>query len=190
MSNGRKLFSLAPWVAVVVMAVLNVLLLRQNLQMRRMIDASKPAQLNVGEKVPPIIGRDLNGQPVSVTYTGIEGTRVLLYFTPSCGYCSEQFPYWRQVIKNAEPSKLEVIGILADTEDRSGVADYLRSVDCQDLPVILVPKSLFKDYKLVSTPTTLVIGSDGRVRRAWLGEWNPSMLAAAVAEFGFPISGP
>jgi hypothetical protein len=173
-----------------ILAATNILLLRQNIQMRRGIDNSGPPLLKTGEKVPPFRGLDLEGQPVAIAYTGKESVRVLLYFTPACPYCHDQFPYWRQVAERAPSPRFEVIGLVSDKEDRAGVATYLRSVGCEQLPVAFVPGDVIIAHKLSMTPTTLVVGNDGRVERVWPGKWDSSALTSASSLFGAQISDP
>jgi peroxiredoxin len=188
MSATKKAALFLPWALAFMLASMNVLLIRRNIQIRNSITGRRPPQFLVGDRVPEFTGAGIDGRPLTVGYTGREPNRVLLYFTPACPYCREQFPYWKEIIDRGPSRGFEVIGIVADTEDRGAVVDYLRSFGCQDLSVSFVPKAVFSGYKLVETPTTLVIDNDGKVKRAWLGEWDADAVAAAATEFGFPIA--
>jgi len=170
------------------LAAANILLLRQNLQMRREIEKVRSPLLEIGETVPSFSGMDVTGQPLPIGYTGRESTRVLLYFTPTCPYCREQFPYWRQVAEGAASPKFQVMGIVSDREDRAGVAAYLRSFGCEHLPVAFVTSHVLTAYKLSMTPTTLVVGNKGKVEAVWAGKWGSTDLASASSLFGIAFS--
>jgi hypothetical protein len=49
----------------------------------------------------------------------------------------------------------------------------------------LAPPEVRKEYKLAMTPTTLVIGNDGRVKYSWVGRWDADMIEEASDLFGF-----
>lgn len=77
-----KLSTVVPWTMIIILAVVNVLLIRQNLQMRGRLDQFKPKVLKSGYKVQPFSAPGLHDELISVDYTG-ETKHVLLYFTPS-----------------------------------------------------------------------------------------------------------
>jgi peroxiredoxin len=180
--------SITLWVALCALAIVNVLLIRQNLQMRAEISRSKPAGLEGGDTVPGFVAQGLRGEPISISYTGKEATRVLLYFTPSCPYCQEQFPYWQEIISRANANHFQVLGLVSESEDRAEVEQYLRGVGCETLRVAFAPRSVFIDYKLSVTPTTVVVTNDGIVEQAWVGKWDSESLDAARSIFGLPFS--
>ena len=80
--DWKKLPSVVLWTMLVILAVVNALLIRQNIQMRAKLDQFKPKALQSGDKVQPFSVSGLHGELISVDYTG-ETKQVLLYFTPS-----------------------------------------------------------------------------------------------------------
>lgn len=178
----------AVWALLPVMALLNVLLIKQNLQMRKEIDRHKPSVLQKGDRVEPFSAPTLRNQIIGVDYTGTGATRVLVFFTPSCPYCSEQFPYWREILRKADASRFQLIGVVSESDDRTKVEGYLRSFGCESLQTAVVPKEVGKNYKLSMTPTTLLIDNGGTVQEVWTGKWQTDDIAAASAIFGFQFS--
>lgn len=78
----KKIPSVVPWSMLVILAVVNALLIRQNVQMRAKLEQFMPKALQSGDKVPPFSVSGLRGESINVDYTG-EMKQVLLYFTPS-----------------------------------------------------------------------------------------------------------
>ena len=65
----------------------NALLLQQNLQMRTQLSKSQPQKLEIGDKVPSFVTKDLTDKTVNVEFSHNSEKRFLLYFTPTCPYC-------------------------------------------------------------------------------------------------------
>jgi peroxiredoxin len=175
-----------------ILAASNVLLLRQNLQMRAALTKAGPEFLQVGEHVPPFTTAGLREERVEVNYPGTGPKRILLYFTPGCRYCREQFPYWRELIAHADAARFEVLGVAANGEDRTKVEDYLRSFNCagdapHPLRVALVPDAVRRAYKFSATPITILVNDNGTVEKVWSGRWDAQALAEANSIFGLNI---
>jgi peroxiredoxin len=172
----KKLSNLVLWVLLASLAAANVLLIRQNLQMRRELGKYQPHALKAGDRVPPFSAAAADGSPFEVSYAGQGRKRVLLYFTPTCPYCRQQFAYWREMIERIDGNSFEVIGVVSQAEDRAKLQDYLTSMGCAPgsrtpLRVALVPDAVRDRYMLNSTPITLLIDNDGTVKQTWVGKW-------------------
>ena len=189
----KKLPTIIFWVMLVALAVANALLIRQNLQMRAALSKYEPPVLQPGEQVQPFSAPSLSGENIQVNYTGNGPNRVLMFFTPDCSYCREQFAYWREVLVHADINRFEVLGVATESEDKAKLDEYLRSVGCspdsqKPLRTALIPNSLRRSYKLSSTPITLVVANDGSVENVWHGRWDSESLAAAASIFGMDFS--
>lgn len=187
-----KLSAIALWLMLLALAVSNVLLLRQNLQMRAALTKAAPDFLQAGERVSPFVAIGLREERIEVNYAGAGRMRVLLYFTPGCRYCREQFPYWRELIAHADHDRFEVLGVAADGEDRAKLEDYLRSFNCAGdsltpLRVALVPDAVRRAYKLSATPITMLVAGNGTVEKVWTGRWDAKAIAEANSLFGLNL---
>jgi peroxiredoxin len=185
---SKKLLFGVPWLMVLVLATTNLLLLRQNLKMRSSIEGHRPSALQTGDKVESFSAQALTGDTVHIGYTGKEVTRVLLYFSPDCPYCHEQFAYWQELLKKVNGNNFQVIGMIGESEDKSKVKDYLQKIGCQNLRVVVLPGEARQSYKLSMTPTTLVIANDGTVEKSWVGQWNSTIASEASSVFGVQFS--
>jgi len=179
--------------ALAAMVVANALLLWQNFGMRRELESVRPRSLEVGEGVPPFKSVGLQGETIEVGYASGAPRRVLLYFTPTCVFCRQQFPHWKEVLRRAGPAGFEVLGIADESEDPEKLREYLRAMGCgpdSDTPlrVALVSKKVLSDYKLSATPATVIVGGGGGVEKVWTGRWSPTERRDAASTFGFELS--
>lgn len=180
--------SIALWIMLILLAASNILLIRQNLQMRSQLEKFQPKVLQPGEEVQSFTAVGLNGEPITINYTGEETKRVLLYFTPSCPYCQEQFSYWKELLNRVNRNKFQVLGLVSESEDKKKVNEYLSSVGCESMRVAFVPKGVLSSYKLSMTPTTIVVENTGKVEKAWAGRWGSDIADSASSIFGFSFS--
>ena len=183
-----KLPSILLWTMLPVLALSNALLIWQNLQLRAENDRYKPNVLRKGDKVGAFSAPTLRDQVINVNYTGKEATRVLLFFTPTCPFCSEQFPYWKEMLNRANGNQFQIIGVVSESEDKAKIEEYLKSLGCESLSVAILPKNVSKNYKLSMTPTTIVIDNEATVQQVWTGKWQSDDLATASSIFGFQFS--
>ena len=183
-----KYYSLALWGMVVMLAVSNSLLLRQNLQLRNLLKKFEPDQLKPGDKLEPFSASGLNGETVVIDFLSGGPRRVLLFLSPTCPYCREQFSYWKKLIDIAPAKGFQVVAVAMNSENRANLAAYLNSMGCptgsKTFSVALIPEEVRQKYKFSITPTTLVISSDGKADAIWTGLLKPSDVEAASAMLG------
>jgi hypothetical protein len=65
----KKSAKAIPWLMILALAASNVLLFKQNLQMRVELNKLNP-YLQKGDKVPEFSARGLHGESIEVSYTG------------------------------------------------------------------------------------------------------------------------
>ena len=158
------------------LVAVNALLLQQNLQMRTQLSKSQPQKLEIGDKVPSFVAKDLTDKTVNVEFSHNSEKRFLLYFTPTCPYCKQQFLEWKELISQVRGKNIEVIGIVSENEKKEEIEKYLNTFDCgvnseTSLQVLFVPNETLQNYKLNLTPTTILLSDDGKVEQNWIGKW-------------------
>ena len=187
-SLQSKYYSLALWGMVIILAVSNSLLLRQNLQLRNLLKKFEPAQLKPGDKLEPFSASDLSGETVAIDFGSGAPRRVLMFLSPNCPYCREQFTYWKKLIDITPAKGFQVVAVAMNSEDRSNLAAYLNTMGCptnsKAFRVLLIPEEVRQKYKFTITPTTLMISSDGKADAVWSGLLKPSDVEAASAMLG------
>ena len=110
-STQSKYYGLALGGMVVILAVSNVLLLRQNLQLRNMLKKFEPDRLKAGDKLESFSALGLHGENIAIDFTSDAPRRVLLFLSPACPYCREQFDYWKRIIDMAPVNGFQVIAV-------------------------------------------------------------------------------
>ncbi|MET0650510.1 MAG: TlpA disulfide reductase family protein [Pyrinomonadaceae bacterium] len=178
------------WVIVAALAASNALLIWQNIQMRREVERYQPRRLKPGDTVSPFKAAGLDGSPVEVSFEAGARGKVLLFFSPSCPYCGEQFAHWRELMGRIDASRFEVVGLVNEKEDRGKVREYLEKMGCAPgaptpLRVAFIPAAVRNEYLLDSTPTTLVLNGEGTVEQNLIGRWTEAEAKAAGATLGF-----
>jgi hypothetical protein len=184
-----KYYGLVLWAMVMILVVSNVLLLRQNLQLRNLLKQFQPDRLSAGDKLEPFSALGLHGENIAINFASDGPRRVLLFLSSDCPYCREQFGYWKRIIDVAPLRGFQVVAVAMNSEDRSKLAEYLNSMGCptesKRFTVALIPEEVRRKYKLSITPTTLVVSSDGKADAVWTGILKPSDVEAASAILGF-----
>ena len=177
---------------IIILCVVNLLLIKQNLDLRkqlaaggRTIDLTKNF-LQPGDLVAPVTATDLDGRPYQLDYKKDGRRRLLLFFSPDCPYCQQQSPLWRDLLDKVDSNRFTVVGVVSDREDKRLVtahadgAGYLKTKT--PLPLVFFDSESLGSYKLTATPTTLLINEDGKVEHAWIGKWdNTSAMEVAAA---------
>lgn len=92
--NGTPAFKVSRFfaasfvVCAIALAVANILLIRQNKDLKGTIRSlSKASEVQQGVIVPPLKGTDGNGNRISIEYDRENKRTLHLVFAPSCGVC-------------------------------------------------------------------------------------------------------
>jgi peroxiredoxin len=189
----KKFPSLATlsWAIVIVLTLCNVLLIRQNYQLRAAVqDLESEQRVQVGDKLGPFRGADLEGKPVDIRFNEAGVRKVIMFSSTSCPFCQKQNPSWNQLIEQVDRRKYEVLELFREREAKSQVADYLKANGLSNegtARVLFVGDDFLKAKKLNSTPVTLIVGENGIVERAWFGLWNNSAIAEVNSSLDISI---
>jgi len=190
----KKISPQKSWLSIgliLVLCVVNLLLIKQNLDLRKQLAAGGRTIdvttnfLQPGDVVAPVTATDLDGRPYQLDYKKDGRQRLLLFFSPNCPYCREQSPLWRDLLDKVDSKRFTVIGVVNDREDKrllSAHADgagYFKTKT--PLPLVFFDSESLGSYKLSATPTTLLINDDGTVAHAWVGKWDEASAMEVAA---------
>ena len=176
---------------ILILCVVNLLLIKQNLDLRKQLAAGGRTIdlttnfLQPGDVVAPVTATDLDGRPYQLDYKKDGRQRLLLFFSPNCPYCQQQSPLWRDLLDKVDSNRFTVIGVVSDREDKRLVsahadgAGYFKTKT--PLPLVFFDRESLGSYKLSATPTTLLINEDGRVEHAWVGKWDETSTMEVAA---------
>jgi hypothetical protein len=112
------LSSVVVWVVALVALLFSTALLWQNLRLRADLERfsgglSGPAEAVPGDRVPPFQAITLKGREKTVSYVGRRGY-VLLFFSPKCRVCDEQFSLWERLSGKIRRECWEILAVSRD----------------------------------------------------------------------------
>ena len=146
---------------------MNIALVRQNKILKDQVSQPPLAmEAPVGAQMPELKGFDPTGKPFSIAY-GKDPRKVLVFvYSPSCGFCTQNWPKWWQLFPDLNRSSVRPIGVDVSA---TSTMDYI-SRQFKDLPVVtqIDPKDVV-DYRLHLTPQTILVDETGRVEKVWSG---------------------
>lgn len=89
------------------------------------------------------------------------------------------------MLNTVDASRFEVVGVVGSKENRPAVSAHVNEFGYlktkTPLPIVVFDDTALARYKLVGTPTTLLIDDAGKVERAWIGMWNDDVTSEVAA---------
>lgn len=154
---------------------LDVALVRQNRTLKAQISQPPPSlEAPIGAQMPGLKGLDPSGRQFSIEY-GKDPRKVLIFvYSPSCGFCSQNWPKWQQLFGALDRAAVRPIGVDITA---TSTTDYIVR-QFNDLPVVtqVDPKDVV-NYRLHLTPQTILVDATGRVEKVWSGVLTDADLA-------------
>ena len=167
--NARRIWQSITALLIVGLCVINLLLIKQNRDLKAAIVRSQPEFLKPGQHVPPFAGKTLAGGSREIDYAASNKT-ILLVFASQCPACVRALPYWRQIKESSDQNQYQMFGISLDNTKET---DEFLKANGLKLDVFVGVGPQFRTvYKLNLTPLTIVIDSSGTVEKIWPGAFN------------------
>ena len=152
----------------IVLLVANVFLVVQNMQLKKSVEQAKLFVTDEGYKFTDLKFRGLDGNEETINLA--EGTHktLLLVFSTSCQYCVQEYPNWKGLIENLDPDSWRVLAVTPEA-DLDKIKAHLESHKLSNVKVASVSREEMQKSRLLYTPMTLVVGTDGEVKKVWAG---------------------
>ncbi|HEY7039676.1 MAG TPA: TlpA disulfide reductase family protein [Methylomirabilota bacterium] len=139
-----------------------------------------------GERPPAIALSRVDGGRASLAEQ--QGKVVLVYFWATwCGYCRRELPAGvEKVVRERKGQPFTVLAVNIE-EPRDVVASYVREAGITPPVLLDTSGTVARAYRVTATPTTYLIGRDGRLvaraagTREWDGPAGRALLDALVA---------
>lgn len=153
-------------VATAVMTSLVVLL---SMQMKPLRAQARELMLRkalpyIGQVQPTLRAVTLDGDSVTIGETASHRAQVLLFFSPSCTYCRETAPSWKQVAQALAVSRDSVDVLWVSTGDADSTRAWAAEHGLRE-PVVLMPRGKARaTWRIKGVPLTLITDWQGQVR--------------------------
>ena len=161
---------------------MNVALIRQNKTLKAQVSQPPPSlEAPIGAQMPELKGFDPGGREISIAY-GKDLRKVLVFvYSPSCQFCTQNWPKWQQLFPELDRSAVRPIGV--DVSATSTMDYIVRQF--KDLPVVtkVDPKDMV-DYHLHLTPQTILVNQTGKVEKVWSGVLTDANVAEIKGMIG------
>jgi peroxiredoxin len=158
-----------------VLAVLVVLLSRQNMKLKEQISAMSgtvPLEdaLKAGDPVDSLTLIDEAGVKQPLAYDQGEERTVLLVFSMDCPACEQTLPIWSELFSGPQREGIRVLGVDLDRgdEEDSGASPLLPTA----LPFAVYGAERAESGSLEKVPyipATVIVDRDGIVEKTWFG---------------------
>jgi len=163
----------------------NILLAFRIAQLRGFIETNLAEHvLKVGDTVPPIVGTDLDGNAVAISYAASTQDTVIYYFSPACIWCAKNLNNLKSLADHA--TRYRFIGISPQSDQ---LISYVRGNRLTFPIVTNLPPSVVSSYKFSGTPSTLVISARGKVLKRWPGAYEGQNKDEIEKYFNFTLPG-
>jgi peroxiredoxin len=179
------------WAMAVILAVslVTTLLLAYKVKMLndslRALGTLPPPLLEVGANVPNIKASNLDGRQEVISYAEGSQPTVFYIFTPQCFWCIRNLDNLKMLFSQKQGS-YRFVGISLTDKD---VKDYVVK-NGLDMPIYINPtEEAQREYKLGTTPQTIVVSPDGKVLQNWVGAYTGEQQAQIEKYFGVKLPG-
>lgn len=164
--------------------LLNASLIIQNRSLRASV-GTRSTVLHPGNIVPSLSGTDLDGKDFTLSYNNDPRKVVLLVFSPRCGFCTRNMPNWKALLQSLDRQSYRIVAVSIISD---GVKEYVSQQKLTDVPIIaeVDPKSRVS-YEMNETPETILIDSDGKVEKLWIGLFGPDERSEIEQSFGLKL---
>ncbi len=170
----RDWFTIFLLVACAALAVLVVLLARENRRLKAALSApalgqAAPEMLKAGECVTPFDVLGEAGRAVRVEFGPGQPRTLLLVFSSQCPACARTIPVWNEITAAVESASVRVVGVQLDQGQATGAAGAPNATAAR-FPVFGVGSARPGPLaKIPYVPVAALLAGDGVVEHVWVG---------------------
>jgi hypothetical protein len=175
--SKRNGFTMFLGVACAALAVLTLLLTRQNLTLKSRLAAASaaasappPGALKAGDTVAPFDVVDVSGNRSHVAFDG--GETLLLVFSSTCGACRETVPMWNRLLAQPVAPTVHVVGLQTDFKASAPAEGGAPALPIPDLRFPVFGAAEHDSpimTKIPAIPAAAIVGPGGVVKAVWFG---------------------
>lgn len=156
--------------ATFVLLIVNIFLMIQNFQLKQKVEQSKLFITEEGYNFTDLKFKGLDGNAESVSLSDGKHKTLLLVFKTSCHYCVQQYPYWKGLVENLDPTLWRILAVTSE-DDYDKIKTHLEEykLKINSIKVVSISREEMQKSRMLFTPMTLVVDKDGEVIKVWAG---------------------
>jgi hypothetical protein len=159
----------------VVMFILNIFLAMQNFRLKNDLEQVKRAVTEEGYTFSTLKFKGLDGNDETVNLADGKKKTLLLVFNSDCTYCLQQYPFWKELVVTLD-SKIWRVFAITSEDNFEKINTLLVEQKMDSIKVASISREEIRKARLVFTPMTIAVGSDGEVKKVWAGLWKGKSL--------------
>jgi peroxiredoxin len=169
--NKWGLGEIISYTLIIILAAEVFFLYSQNRDLKnKLVSMASPVgeSLNPGEHVEPIEIQSLDGNISQLSYADSSKKYLCFVLSTTCSHCENNLVNWQHLAAVNNNNKCNIIGL-----STQGLVETQKYATSKKVPffIVSVPDSSFsRKYKIVGTPTTILINHNGVVEKTWVGE--------------------
>src|SRR6267154_464181 len=178
-SRFNKVMEIFLWVVALGVLAENIFLFLQN---RRLNDALAP-QISAGAQLQMLSGLALDGRLQPVPFP-VAGSRLLIItFSPGCPACQANQDGWMKLASTLGQKGVHVLWVSRDPIEITRDYCVKHGISLSDV-LADPPYRTFAQLGLARVPNTVLVGTEGRVDKVWVGRLDQAGWNAMFAYFG------
>src|SRR6266849_1817434 len=169
----------------IALVAVNGILIKKNRELKNALSKYEAPQIPPGTIIPSLKGLDADGKILDFNLKQNTKRTILLVFSPTCAFCIKNMPMWSHLLKTIDRSSYQVIAVSIKKE---GTKEYIKEYGLSSIPVVAELSA--KDslaYNFNATPTTILVGSDGRGEKSWAGLLTEQAQHEIEQSLGLPL---
>lgn len=160
----------------------NFFLIQQNRDLKAALSKNQSDYLKPGQQLPAFVGFNHFGEQATIDYANSDKT-ILLVFAHGCVACERTVPYWREIEKACRRNQYRIFALTLGDESKSN--SFLASNELNLELFSRISSEIKQAYKLSLTPLTIVVDSNSKVEKIWVGAFNEETKSDLESYFGF-----
>lgn len=174
--RGFPIYGAFLHIALIGLAVVTLLLMRDNRELRSQLPPPAEPRIVEGDVVSPfrVLEQDGTETVVDASAHGNQD-RLLFFFTTTCPVCRDNQPRWSE-LHGRVANRMDVVGVSLDDPEQT--RSYLEGLEIPFRVVTVIdPQSFVREQGVDLVPLTVHVGADGAVRDSWLGPLPENVVA-------------